>query len=388
MMGRNVVAGLLCTAFLVFGCFASALPANLTIYTVKPAAAVQSYLFFQGNIAPLHQRQVLSPIAGIVSQAPNFNYGDKVTKGQYLFALKPNDRQNSYRTALLAYLRAKSSYSQAMAKYTGQELLYNNKILARNDFLQVKNNLSDQKLALEEALFNLKTILEKISNNSQVEQNLLKSLSSLSLNDQHVYAALNRSFDEVKVEAPASGVALLPPKQGGDSDSQPLQTDSVVKLEQVLLTVGDFSGLKVGVDVSEVSINKLHPGQTAEVTGPAFPGITLAGKVATISYQAKSGGYSGSLPQFPITITVPKLTAAQQKLIHAGMTAQVKISLNNGAQIQVPLAAVSTALGKTTVQKVVQGKLVVTPVVTGNTTLKLVTIVKGVTAGDKIALPH
>ena len=284
MMGRNVVAGLLCTAFLVFGCFASALPANLTIYTVKPAAAVQSYLFFQGNIAPLHQRQVLSPIAGIVSQAPNFNYGDKVTKGQYLFALKPNDQQNSYRTALLAYLRAKSSYSQAMAKYTGQELLYNNKILARNDFLQVKNNLSDQKLALEEALFNLKTILEKISNNSQVEQNLLKSLSSLSLNDQHVYAALNRSFDEVKVEAPASGVALLPPKQGGDSDSQPLQTDSVVKLEQVLLTVGDFSGLKVGVDVSEVSINKLHPGQTAEVTGPAFPGITLAGKVATISY--------------------------------------------------------------------------------------------------------
>ena len=85
---------------------------------------------------------------------------------------------------------------------------------------------------------------------------------------------------------------------------------------------------------------------------------------------------------------MPKLNAAQQKLIHAGMTAQVKISLNNGAQIQVPLAAVSTALGKTTVQKVVQGKLVVTPVVTGNTTLKLVTIVKGVTAGDKIALPH
>ena len=387
-MGKQrviVLLGVLC--FLISG-VGSALPAGVTVYTVKPAANVPSYLYFQGTIEPLHLQRVLSPIAGIVSRAPNFNYGDKVSKGQYLFSLKPSDQQNSYRSALLGYLRAKSSYSQAMAKYSGQALLYHNKILARNDFLQVKNNLSDQKLALDEALFDLKAILEKISNNSQVEQHLLQSLSSLSLNDQHVYDALNRSFDEVKINAPSSGVALLPPKQGADSDSEALQADSVVKLEQVLLAVGDFSGLKVGVDVSEVSINKLRLGQTAEVTGPAFPGISLPGNVATISYQAKSGGYTGSLPVFPISITVPSLTSAQQKLIHAGMTAQVKISINNGTQIQVPIAAVSTQQGQATVQKIVDGKLVSTPVVTGNTSLTLVTIVKGLAAGDKIALPH
>lgn len=387
-MSRKFLISICSAALLLVNGMVTALPANMTVYTVKPAAVVQSYLFFQGNIAPLRQQRVLSPIVGIVSRAPNFNYGDKVVKGQYLFALKPSDQQNSYRTALLGYLRAKSSYSQAMAKYSGQALLYNNKILARNDFLQVKNNLSDQKLALEEALFNLKTILEKISNNSQVEQRLLQSLSSLSLNNQHVYSALNRSFDEVKIHAPSSGVALLPPKEGGDSDSQPLQADSVVKLEQVLLTVGDFSGLKVSVDVSEVSINKLREGQTAEVTGPAFPGITLLGKVATISYQAKSGGYSGSLPEFPISITVPTLTPAQQTLIHAGMTAQVKISMNNGAHIQVPIGSVSTNKGQASVQKRVNGQWVPTPVVTGNTTLTLVAIVKGLTAGDKIAVPH
>lgn len=366
-----------------------ALPANLKIYTVLPASTAKSYLYFQGNIEPLQQRRVLSPVMGVVNKPLNFVYGNKIKKGQYLLSLQPSDQQNSYRTSLLAYLRAKSSYSEALAKFSGQELLYKNKILARNDFQQVKNNLNDQKLALQEALFNLQATITKMSSNGQEKQQLLGSLANLSLNDQHVYSELNRSFSEVKVYAPSDGVALLPPKSSAsDAGNTALQVDSVVKLEQPLLSIGDFSGVKVNVSVSEVSINKLQQGQVAEVTGPAFPGVVLKGSVSSISYQASTNSYAGSIPEFPVTIMVPTLSAQQQKLIHAGMTAQVKIALTSNKQIQVPIAAVSTHNGESTVQKIVHGKLVTTPVVTGTTGLSNVVIIKGLVAGDKIALPH
>jgi HlyD family secretion protein len=362
--------------------------ADYTPYTVAVTPNVQTYLYFQGNIAPIKESRVLSPIAGIVSKELNFNYGDVVTKGQYLLSLVPSDQENTYRTALLAYLRAKSSYSEALTKYTGQELLYKNKILARNDFMQYQNTLADQKLAVQEALYDLKAVIQKISNNKNIENDLINSLSALSVNDQQVYSALNRSFDEVQIHAAASGVALLPPKSDGDSSATALQKDSVVKLDQVLLTMGDFSGLKVNIDVNEVSINKLRVGQAAEVTGPAFPGITLPGKIATISYQARSGSFGGDLPTFPVVIAVDKLTAEQQKLIHAGMTAQVKISLPQGQQLLVPVSALTLKNDQAYVNKIVNGALVLTPVQTGATTLTDVAITQGLSAGDVIAITH
>jgi multidrug efflux pump subunit AcrA (membrane-fusion protein) len=359
------------------------------IIVVKQQTASHSFLYFQGNIEPIHEARVLSPIAGIVSESLAFNYGDTIKKSQYLLSLKPSDQENAYRTSLLAYLRAKSSYSEAMTKYSGQKLLYDNKILARNEFQQYKNNFADQKLALEEALFNLKATIAKVSNNSKTENSLINNLSNLSLNDGNVYSALNRSFDEVKVYAPGSGVALLPPKDGGDNaDSTELQKDSVVKLNQVLLSIGDFSGLKVDISVNEVSINRLQKGQEAEVTGPAFPGITLKGKVAVISYQAKSGNFSASLPEFPVTIEVPQLTAQQQKLIHAGMTAQVKISLAQGPQILIPIKAVTMKDGKAYVEKLMNDKPVQTVIKTGDTNLNQVAVIKGLKVGDRIVVAH
>ena len=54
--------------------------------------------------------------------------------------------------------------------------------------------------------------------------------------------------------------------------------------------------------------------------------MTLQGKVAAISYQAKTSSYGNSPPTYPVQIQVAQLTPAQQKTIHVGMSAQVKIA--------------------------------------------------------------
>lgn len=376
--------------FLLSISLANLLFANYTSYTVKVPSEVPSYLFFQGNVSPLHFYNVLSPITGVVNRPLKFEFGAKVSKGQPLMSIQPNDQQDAYRSALLSYLRAKTSYNEAMEKFAGQELLYKNKILARNDYEQFKNNLADQKLSLQESLYNLKSIIAKISDNSPAQQKLINSLSNLSLNDSQVYSALNHSFDQVNIIAPSSGIALAPTKSS-DSDSSStsqLQQGTSVKLNQVLMSIGDFSGIKVDIEVNEVSINQLRKGQLAEVSGAAFPGITLKGKVIAIDYQAKSGGFSTGLPQFPVTVAVEHLTLQQQSLIHYGMSAQVKIDLQSPKQIMIPINAVQTENDKDYVKKIINGKLVKTAITTGTTTQNSVSVISGLKPGDKIAITH
>ncbi len=364
---------------------------NTTIFTVKATSNVKSFLYFQGNVQPLKQVVVLTPIAGSVGKRLNFTYGALVHKGQFLLSILPNDQKNQYRSALIAYLRAKSSYSDSLAKFSGQKLLFKNGILARNSFSQYKNNLADQKLALEEAFYNLKVIIRRTSNDKQAEKNLLSNLTNLTLDNKKVYAALDKSFNEIKIAAPITGIALLPISTNANNDNsnkKKLYANSPVKLNQELLTVGDFTGLKVNINVSEVSINKLHKGQIAQVTGPAFPNMKLEGEISTISYQANPSSFGGALPTYPVSIVVPKLTKKQRKIIHSGMTAKVKITLDEGKQLLIPIKAVHIKDSRTYVMKKVNGKIVQTPIVTGATSINTVEVMDGLHVGDKIAIAN
>ena len=369
---------------------------TMQLLTVGKTANVQSFLYFQGNIQPLKQYDILTPIAGLVGKDLNFTYGAAVKKDQYLLSIVPSDKQNAYRTSLIAYLRSKSTYSDSLTKFDGQQLLYKNGILSRNSFVQYKNTLVDQKLALKEAFYSLKAIIYKMSNDNKAENSLINNLSSLTIDNNKVYDALDERFNKVKIHAPITGIALLPvgngaqgnDAQGNDASKVRLHNNSLVKLDQVLLTVGDFTGLKVAINVSEVSINKLHLGQPAIVTGPAFPNIRLHGKINTISYQANASSFGGSLPTYPVSIVVPKLTTVEKKIIHAGMTAKVQITLDEGQKILIPLKAVHIKNGKAYVMKSVNGKISATLVITGNTTLDTVEITSGLKAGDKIAISN
>jgi len=389
-MTRVLLLGTL-FVFLTSGLAAEKKSVDTKILTVHKTSRVKSYLYFQGNVQPLKQYDVLTPIAGLVGKDLNFKYGAAVKKGQYLLSIIPGDKQNSYRTALIAYLRAKSTYGDSLAKFTGQKLLYKHGIVARNDFRGYENNLVNQKLALQEALYNLESLVHKMSSDIKAEGELIKGLSALSINSSKVYAALGQSFSEIKIHSPITGIALLPIGSGSDGNNASktkLHSNSLVKLDQTLLVIGDFTGLRVNVDVSEVSINKLHIGQAAIITGPAFPNFRLQGKVDSISYQAKAGSFNGALPTYPVSIVVPKLTVAQKKIIHAGMTAKVQITLDEGEQLLIPIKAVHLKAGKAYVLKRVDGKSVETPVSTSNTTVDRVEITSGLKVGDKIVIPN
>ena len=194
--------------------------------------------------------------------------------------------------------------------------------------------------------------------------------------------------DNIVYKANANGVVLFPQKGSAGSRGKQLIVGNEVKPGEVLLTIGDLSGLKLHISVDEINISKVKPGEKVTVTGEAFPGVSLQGHVSRVGYEAVSqGGFGGGSATFPVTVLVPKLTKAQQKLIHVGMTAKVAIPIKDPRALVVPMSAVTNKGGQDFVELVAKPKNRKVPVTVGHTTPNGEVVIKqGLRPGDKVVV--
>ncbi|MDF2796871.1 MAG: transporter, partial [Pseudomonas orientalis] len=104
--------------------------------------------------------------------------------------------------------------------------------------------------------------------------------------------------------------------------------------------LANIERLKIVAKVSELDINQLHQGQAVEVMGDGFDGERLTGSVSVVSGLAIANDSQGSA-QFPVTLSIPRLTPQQVQQVRLGMSARLTIVTYNNAQaIVVPSAAI------------------------------------------------
>lgn len=343
----------------------------------------EQVLFFKARIEPLKETNLSSPIDGVVDKL-HFTYGQRVTQGQVLLVVKSEQLQKDYQDALAGFLKAKVDYQNQNIKSRGLEELWKIQAISHNQYIEEKQQIANYYLTYRQAEQRLKELVNKIHS-----QNLAE-LMRLNINDiKAVEQALGGNAGELRVIAPSAGVALYPDKTGDDNIPTHLLEGSSVKSGQGLLKIGDMSGLALYINVNEVDVNTIQPGQKVSITGVAFPDITLHGEVKEVDIQAKSNSASG-LPTFPVKIVAPQVSAQALAKIHVGMSAEVKLSISQPAAIKIPLAALVKQDGKT-LAKIIDpktGQPRPIEVVVGNTSLNDVTIVKGLQPGDKLVLPH
>ncbi|OUP10088.1 efflux RND transporter periplasmic adaptor subunit [Collinsella sp. An2] len=133
--------------------------------------------------------------------------------------------------------------------------------------------------------------------------------------DQAVAKAAERT-----VTAPTSGSIVAMNAQVG---ANPADTSSA---SGPLMQIADLSQMKVTIQVSEEDIARIAVGQSANVTFPAFDGLTLEGTVQNIASIASSSSDmmymdAGS----SVTFAVDVLISAPDPRLKPGMTAQVQI---------------------------------------------------------------
>jgi multidrug efflux pump subunit AcrA (membrane-fusion protein) len=282
-------------------------------------------------------------------------------------------------------LQKKQAFTTGKNSFAGQQVLYNAGVISKNEYITAKTQFDNNALDYLQAQYALEEVLRTVNIDP-------KKIEALSLSDtQQVNLLLEKQFRHVAVYAPGSGIALFPiptEKKSGDTTSGKLAEGVAVKEGQLLLSIGDLTGLSASFDVSEVDIDRIHENMPVTVTGTAFSGAQLKGFISAVSSQAKQGSSQTGLSLFTVKIKIPTVDSAIMKEIRVGMTAKFEVDIKSPPRIMLPVNAVFQYHGKSAVKIVEKnGAQKIVPVIAGETTPTDVVILDGVKVGDRVVVP-
>ncbi len=322
---------------------------------VKPDPLVHQ-IGLVGKIEPDTTLILTAPFDGNV-QANLVEQGQRVEAGQVLLRMDPANLQVQLRDALSGQLKARRTVQElqdwdsgptvsrarrslrtaemsagnTQRKLTESETLFQRGIIPRNELDDLKQQTRQQQLDLAAARSELQQALDQ-------GKGEYRQIAEMELTNATVkYDALHTLLESLEIKAPFSGIVVPAPGNSappGGSNTAPVQAGSKVSQGQVLFGLANIERLKIVAKVSELDINQLHQGQAVDVMGDGFEGERLTGSVSVVSGLAIAGDSQGSA-QFPVTLSIPKLTAQQLQRVRLGMSARLTIVTYNNEQAMV-----------------------------------------------------
>ncbi|WP_191488375.1 efflux RND transporter periplasmic adaptor subunit [Pseudomonas sp. FEN] len=329
------------------------------------AAPLVHQIGLVGKIEPQKTITLTAPFDGNV-RAVLVEQGQRVESGQTLLQMDPALLEIQLRDALSAQLKARRAVqelqdwnnSQQVArsrrslraaqmsvsnnerKLRESQVLFQRGIIARNELDDLQQQLQSQRLDLVAAQGDLQQALDQ-------GKGEYRQIADMELTNATVkYEALRSLLEGKNLLAPFAGIVVPAPgannAQGSTSNnSGPVQSGSRVSQGQVLFGLANIEQLKIVSKVSELDINQLHQGQSVEILGDGFDGVRLDGAVDIVSSLALPGDAPGGSAQFPVTLSVPKLSKEQLQRVRLGMSARLTIiTYRNERAIVLPPAAI------------------------------------------------
>lgn len=286
LVHRAIIAGITIGIVAIGGVAYSALnqpPAENAYVPITDAAFRGTYsneVDAKGTLEPLSSTVVSPTIDGTVATV-NVSSGQAVAKGDVLMTIKNDELDRAIAEAARSVEAAKEGLATAKR---GTEVVDEG---GNTTYEVSQDNVDAAKRALAAAQEGY---------------------------DQAVAKAAKRT-----VTAPCNGNIVEMNAQVGASATG-------VESGKSLMQIADLSQMKVTVQVSEEDIAKVAVGQTANVTFPAFPDLTLQGSVTGIASIASADGgtmsYDGSSS---VSFDVDILIAKPDYRLKPGMTAKVSL---------------------------------------------------------------
>ncbi len=385
MMKRLMIMSLIVSMFLI-GCRSEQKSVATKITTIMAAKESPiKELYFSGSIQPIKTDSILSPVDGDIEKL-NFVYGQSVQKGQVLVVINSLKLMDDFRQAVNDYLTKKSSYLNQIKSYEGSKVLHDAGVIDDENFETAENQYETSVLDFFQQEYQLQKVLEKAGVSAD-------SIEKLNITDtDKVKLLFAKKFNHIKIYSPTTGVALFPvPGQsqdtGGDSGADSsIEIGKKIHEDQLLLSVGNLSGFSITMTIDEIDVNSIKQGMNAVITGNAFPGISLNGKVVYVASQAQPSTQGASTTStFTAIIEVPAISDKVRAVVHVGMSTKILISIKEPPRILLPIDCVFQKNDQSYVT-IVQpdGSQQDVMVVTGGTTVGKVIIVSGINVGQKV----
>jgi len=203
------------------------------------------------------------------------------------------------------------------------------------------------------------------------KQSVEQTKHSLQQSQQSVEQA-QKQLDEATITAPFDGVVASVDADEGDS----------VSATMTIINLIDLTSMELEVEVDEIDIAEVKPGQRAIIEVDALPALQLEGEVTSISLLSTE---AGGLVIYEVTID---FDVPQDYNLKIGMSAIADIIFEERSNVLlVPNRAISQdSQGKPVVKVMVDEEIEERPVVTGISDGFDTEIVDGLNEGDVVVI--
>lgn len=342
---------------------------------IAQTGSVREVLEYTGTTRPVREISLRSQVEGRLLNL-NVDVGDPVSKGQVLARLDDNLLVAALNQSRAELATQESEVARARAQVS------NARTQIEQARLALKQAQSDAErsrtLAAEGALAAQQAELTETAERT-AEQTLRSTQQQVRTEQQALAAAAGRVDAQRAVVAQARerlSQAILASPIDGSVLGRTTETGNLVRPGDALVSLGDFSRVKVNVQVSELDLAKVRVGQPVQVRLDAFADERFGGTVTRLSPAADA-----TTRLIPIEVTI----ANPAGRISSGLLARVAFSGNQPKRVLVPQSALPE--GEQTVFVIVPGenrtRVEARPVQVGERANGQVELLSGLKAGER-----
>lgn len=208
-------------------------------------------LTFTGTIEPWRKMNIVPDISGKIARI-YVKEGDRVIKGQLLAELDTQNLRLQLQQAEAALAAAQANFEDARKNKERMDRLFQEKAVSEQQYEKIKLAYEASKAQLEQA---------------QAAVNLLR-----------------HNLEVSQMRAPFSGIVASKNANEGDVINPMMGSFSA---SSGVLTLMDFSKVKLAIEVSATEIGKIQKGQMAEIKVPNYPDKVFKGEVSLVNLAAE-----------------------------------------------------------------------------------------------------
>jgi HlyD family secretion protein len=323
-----VVSGLILIVLIWFFAFRRREP-SITVQTEKVTRRnLTEIVVANGRIQPVIQVKISPEVSGEITELP-VKEGQSVNKGDLILKIKPdvyiaarNQAEASYKSSIASQASAAATLRKAAADFRRSQGLLESRLIPLSDFDQVQASYDIALAQLTNA-------------EHQVEM---------------AHALLASADEELAKTTMASPLTGTISKLNSQLGERVLGTVQNVGTE--IMTISDLGQMEARVDVGEIDVVLIHPGQKARLEVDAFRDRKFTGTVTDIANSSKgsssaTGAAASSSQSQDATKFEVRIRINENEAFRPGMSVSAEIETRFRTNVlTVPLASVTTRAPK------------------------------------------
>jgi RND family efflux transporter MFP subunit len=276
-----------------------------------------------GRIQPVLQVKISPEVSGEIIALP-VKEGQKVKKGDLLVKINPdiyisarNSAQAGYQSALASQALADANLEKARIEYQRNQQMFASKLISASDLLSFKTSYQIAQAQFE---------------SSQHQVDVAK-------------ASLARAEDDLSRTTITSPIDGTISKLNSELGERVVGTAMMSGTE--IMTVADLNEMEARVDVGEMDVVLIKPGQHAQLEVDAFHDRKFNGHVTQIADSSENIGQPASSQTQSATQFEVRIRIQEKELFRPGMSVTANIETRHHTNVlSVPIQSVTTRLPK------------------------------------------